>query len=49
MIRGSEVIAGAAARDATVVAFLFSWVGISAKGRAHNTLADDISHRHAVE
>ena len=46
----SEMIAGAAARDVPEVAFLPSWVRISAKRRAHiHIFADDISHRHAVE
>ena len=46
------MIAGAATKDIPVVV-LFSWVGISEKTKAHiqfvHILADDISHRHAVE
>ena len=49
----SEVIASAAARDVSVVAFLSSWVRISAKSRAHiqfiYVLLDDKAHMDAVE
>ena len=46
-------IAGAAVRDVSVVAFLSSWVRISAKSRAHiqfiYVLVDNKAHMHAVE
>ena len=42
MVGISEVIAGAAARDVSVVVFLPSWVRTSAKSRAHiHLLVDD--------
>ena len=51
VVRVSGVIAGVEARDVHVVAFVSSWVGISAKSRAHIQFIHVSAHdkSHAVE